>query len=125
MSNQVTLPEVGDNVEQGTVVTVLVKAGDTVSEGQAVIEIETDKAVVEVPANASGVVESVQVKEGDTVKVGGVILTLAGGAAPAAAAPEAAAAAQSMQQQSVRLAEIVSLFRLQELPSKPAPLTLA
>jgi len=64
MSNQVTLPEVGDNVEQGTVVTVLVKAGDTVSEGQAVIEIETDKAVVEVPANASGVVESVQVKEG-------------------------------------------------------------
>ena len=46
MPNQVTLPEVGDNVEQGTVVTVLVKVGDTVTEGQAVIEIETDKAVV-------------------------------------------------------------------------------
>jgi len=43
----------------------------------------------------------------------------------AALVEEAAAAAQSMQQQSVRLAEIVSLFRLQELPSKPAPLTLA
>ncbi|WP_407569337.1 dihydrolipoyllysine-residue acetyltransferase [Deinococcus altitudinis] len=84
---KVTLPEVGDNVEQGTVVTVLVKAGDTVAEGQAVIEIETDKAVVEVPANAAGTVAEVNVKEGDTVKVGGVILTLTGGAAPAAAGP--------------------------------------
>ena len=63
MPNQVTLPEVGDNVEQGTVVTVLVKVGDTVAEGQPVIEIETDKAVVEVPANAAGTVAEVNVKE--------------------------------------------------------------
>ena len=91
---EVTLPEVGDNVEQGTVVTVLVKAGDTITEGQAVIEIETDKAVVEVPSSAAGVVKEVQVKEGDTVKVGGVILTLEGQAqvaAPEAPAPEAPA----------------------------------
>ncbi|GGR37018.1 dihydrolipoyllysine-residue acetyltransferase [Deinococcus ruber] len=80
-SQEVTLPEVGDNVEQGTVVTVLVKAGDTISEGQAIIEIETDKAVVEVPSSAAGTVAEVRVKEGDTVKVGGVILTLQGGAA--------------------------------------------
>jgi pyruvate dehydrogenase E2 component (dihydrolipoamide acetyltransferase) len=85
-AQQVTLPEVGDNVEQGTVVTVLVKIGDTIAEGQAVIEIETDKAVVEVPANAAGTVAEVMVKEGDTVKVGGVILTLQGGATPAAPA---------------------------------------
>ena len=95
MPNQVTLPEVGDNVEQGTVVTVLVKAGDTVSEGQPVIEIETDKAVVEVPANAAGVVAEVQVKEGDTLKVGGVILTLQGSAPAPAAAPAAAPAPQA------------------------------
>ncbi|WP_295819375.1 biotin/lipoyl-containing protein, partial [uncultured Deinococcus sp.] len=76
---QITLPDVGDNIEQGTVVTVLVKEGDTVSEGQPVIEIETDKAVVEVPANAGGTVQSVAVKVGDTVKVGGVIATLGGG----------------------------------------------
>ncbi|WP_412027356.1 dihydrolipoyllysine-residue acetyltransferase [Deinococcus yunweiensis] len=91
---QVTLPDVGDNIEQGTVVTVLVKEGDTVSEGQPVIEIETDKAVVEVPANASGTVQSVAVKVGDTVKVGGVIATLGGGgSAPAPAAAQAPAAA--------------------------------
>ncbi|WP_102126453.1 2-oxo acid dehydrogenase subunit E2 [Deinococcus planocerae] len=81
---QVTLPDVGDNIEQGTVVTVLVKVGDTIREGQAVIEIETDKAVVEVPASAAGTVEDVRVKVGDSLSVGGVILTLAGGGTPAA-----------------------------------------
>lgn len=58
------------------------KEGDTVSEGQPVIEIETDKAVVEVPANAGGTVTGVNVKVGDTVKVGGVIATLGGASAP-------------------------------------------
>ena len=93
---EVTLPEVGDNVEQGTVVTVLVKAGDTITEGQAVIEIETDKAVVEVPSSAAGVVKEVQVKEGDTIKVGGVILTLEGQAQ--VAAPEAPVTSQPAQE---------------------------
>ncbi|EYB69680.1 dihydrolipoamide acetyltransferase [Deinococcus phoenicis] len=83
---QVTLPDVGDNIEQGTVVTVLVNPGDQITEGQPVIEIETDKAVVEVPANAAGTVQDVRVKVGDSLKVGGVILTLGGqgGQQPAA-----------------------------------------
>jgi len=76
---QVTLPEVGDNITEGQVVTVLVKPGDTIQEGQPVIEIETDKAVVEVPANASGTVLEVRVQPGDQLAVGGVILTLEGG----------------------------------------------
>lgn len=92
---QITLPDVGDNIEQGTVVSVLVKEGDTVSEGQPVIEIETDKAVVEVPANAGGTVTGVNVKVGDTVKVGGVIATLGGASAPAAAPATAPAPAAS------------------------------
>ncbi|GMA17186.1 dihydrolipoyllysine-residue acetyltransferase [Deinococcus metallilatus] len=83
---QVTLPDVGDNISQGTVVTVLVKPGDQITEGQPVIEIETDKAVVEVPASAAGTVQDVRVKEGDTVPVGGLILTLAGQGAQAPAA---------------------------------------
>ncbi|MDB5044725.1 MAG: aceF [Deinococcus sp.] len=94
---QITLPDVGDNIEQGTVVTVLVKAGDTVTEGQPVIEIETDKAVIEVPANVGGTVQTVNVNVGDTVKIGAVLLTLSGGAAaPAAAqAPVASAPASA------------------------------
>ncbi|MBZ9751238.1 dihydrolipoyllysine-residue acetyltransferase [Deinococcus sp. HMF7604] len=100
---QITLPDVGDNIEQGTVVSVLVKPGDEVKEGQPIIEIETDKAVVEVPANAGGTVQSVGVNVGDTVKVGGVIATLSGGnAAPAATpAPQPAATAQPQQAQAV------------------------
>ncbi|WP_119674381.1 dihydrolipoyllysine-residue acetyltransferase [Deinococcus sp. RM] len=85
MATELKLPDVGDNIEQGTVVTVLVKAGDSVTEGQPIIEIETDKAVIEVPAEAAGTVEAVNVNVGDTVKVGGVIATLSGGSAPAAA----------------------------------------
>ncbi|GAA5503993.1 dihydrolipoyllysine-residue acetyltransferase component of pyruvate dehydrogenase complex [Deinococcus xinjiangensis] len=77
---QVTLPDVGDNIEKGNIVTILVNVGDQVSEGQPVVELETDKAVVEVPSNASGTVQSVDVKVGDSVKVGGVLLTLSGAA---------------------------------------------
>ncbi len=92
-TTQVTLPDVGDNIEKGTVVTILVNPGDSVTEGQPVIELETDKAVVEVPSNAAGTVQSVDVKIGDTLKVGSAILTLSGGAsaAPAQAATPAPA----------------------------------
>ena len=96
MPTELKLPEVGDNIEQGTVVTVLVKPGDAVSEGQAIIEIETDKAVVEVPASAAGTVESVLVKEGDSVPIGGTILTLGGAEAqPKPDRPEPAQPAPS------------------------------
>ncbi|MDP9764520.1 dihydrolipoyllysine-residue acetyltransferase [Deinococcus enclensis] len=84
-TTQVTLPDVGDNIEKGTVVTILVNPGDSVTEGQPVIELETDKAVVEVPSNAAGTVQSVDVKIGDTLKVGSAILTLSGGASAATA----------------------------------------
>ncbi|CAM3934019.1 2-oxo acid dehydrogenase subunit E2 [Deinococcus marmoris] len=93
MATELKLPDVGDNIEKGTVVTVLVKAGDTIAEGDPIIEIETDKAVIEVPASEGGTVEAVSVNVGDTVNVGGVILTLSGGSA-APAAPAAAAPAQ-------------------------------
>lgn len=88
-SQQVVLPDVGDNIEKGTVVTVLVNVGDTVSEGQPIVELETDKAVVEVPSSAAGTVQSIDVKVGDSVKVGGALVTLSGGSAPAAAAQPA------------------------------------
>ena len=74
------LPELGENIEQGDVVRVAVKPGDTISEGQAVIELETDKAVVEVPSSVSGTVKEVLVKQGQKAKVGQVILTLEAGA---------------------------------------------
>ncbi len=63
----------------------MISRGSKVSEGQPVIELETDKAVVEVPSSVSGVVKDIKVKEGEKVKVGQVIFTLDGG--PSVAQP--------------------------------------
>jgi len=75
------LPELGENISQGDLVRLMIAPGTKVSEGQPVMELETDKAVVEVPSSVSGVVKEVKVKEGEKIKVGQVIFTLEGGAA--------------------------------------------
>jgi pyruvate dehydrogenase E2 component (dihydrolipoamide acetyltransferase) len=74
------LPELGENIDQGDLVRLMISSGSKVSEGQPVMELETDKAVVEVPSSVSGTVKEIQVKEGQKVKVGQVIFTLEGGA---------------------------------------------
>ena len=60
----------------------MISPGARVAEGQPVMELETDKAVVEVPSSVSGVVREVKVKEGQKIKVGQVIFTLEGGRPP-------------------------------------------
>lgn len=80
---ELKLPELGDNVSVATVVGVLVKEGDRVAPGQPLLELETDKAVMEVPAEAGGVVRRVLVKVGDEVRPGQPFLELeAEGAEP-------------------------------------------
>jgi pyruvate dehydrogenase E2 component (dihydrolipoamide acetyltransferase) len=79
-ASEFTLPELGENISQGDLVRLMIAPGTKVSEGQPVMELETDKAVVEVPSSVSGVVKEVKVKEGDKIKVGQVIFTLEGGA---------------------------------------------
>ena len=76
------LQELGENISQGDLVRLMIAPGAKVSEGQPVMELETDKAVVEVPSTVSGVVDEVRVKEGEKIKVGQVIFTLQGGASP-------------------------------------------
>ncbi|MFY8221772.1 MAG: dihydrolipoamide acetyltransferase family protein [Pirellulales bacterium] len=100
MATEFKLPDLGENIASGDVVTVFVSAGDVVKPGQPLLEVETDKAVIEVPCPPGGRVASVLVKKGDTVKVGQTLVTLepatGGGAAapvPAAPAPVAAPAA--------------------------------
>ena len=87
------LPELGENIEQGDLVRLMVAPGTTVSTGQSVMELETDKAVVEVPSSVSGTVQEIRVKEGDKIKVGQVIFTVDGAEAKAPAEPAAKAAA--------------------------------
>src|SRR5580765_4607655 len=99
LSTDFTLPELGENIAAGDVLRILVKPGDTVAKDQPVLEIETDKATIEVPSSVAGQVKDIKVKAGDKVKVGQSILTVDDGAskpAPAAAAParEPASASQ-------------------------------
>lgn len=93
MAVEIKLPVLGEGVDAGTVAGVLVAAGDSVEADAPLIELETDKAVIEVPATEAGVVASLPVKAGDTVAVGQVIATIEPGAAASqdAAASEAAA----------------------------------
>src|SRR5271156_4938473 len=93
------LPALGENIEQGDLVRLMIAPGATVSEGQAVMELETDKAVVEVPSSVSGKVKEILVKEGEKIKVGQVIFTLDNhaGAAVAAAAPQGAITASAQR----------------------------
>ncbi|MBN2424205.1 MAG: 2-oxo acid dehydrogenase subunit E2 [Calditrichaceae bacterium] len=76
MSVEIKLPELGENIESGRVVSILVKEGDTVTSDQSVLELETDKAVIEVPASSEGKIAKLHVKEGDEIKVGQVIMSV-------------------------------------------------
>ena len=59
------LPNLGDGVAQGDVLKVLVKVGDTIKVDQPIVELETDKATIEVPSDVAGTVQDVKVKAGD------------------------------------------------------------
>ena len=86
------VPELGENVAGGDVMRVMVNVGDTVARDQPVLELETDKATIEVPSTVAGTVKEVRVKKGDKVKVGAVVLTVEEGAASGNGASGKAAA---------------------------------
>jgi pyruvate dehydrogenase E2 component (dihydrolipoamide acetyltransferase) len=74
MATEVKLPELGENIESADIINVLVKSGDLVEREQSIIEIETDKATIEVPSNISGKIREVYVEQGQSVKVGQTII---------------------------------------------------
>jgi pyruvate dehydrogenase E2 component (dihydrolipoamide acetyltransferase) len=100
MPTEIKLPQLGESVDSGVVSKVLISAGDSVTEDQPVIELDTEKATVEVPTPVGGTVKEVRVKEGETIKVGQVILTVdeATGAEEEKTKPEAAAKPNGAQQ---------------------------
>ncbi|HGO9068019.1 TPA: dihydrolipoyllysine-residue acetyltransferase [Neisseria meningitidis] len=88
---EIKVPDIGGH-ENVDIIAVEVKAGDTIAVDDPLITLETDKATMDVPADAAGVVKEVKVKVGDKISEGGVILTVETGAAAAEAAPAAAEA---------------------------------
>jgi pyruvate dehydrogenase E2 component (dihydrolipoamide acetyltransferase) len=79
MATEFKLPELGENIDSADIINVLIKPGDSVEIEQGVIEIETDKATIEVPSTINGTVKDIKVKKGDKIKVGQVIFTVEDG----------------------------------------------
>jgi pyruvate/2-oxoglutarate dehydrogenase complex dihydrolipoamide acyltransferase (E2) component len=76
MTIEIKLPEIGDGIDSGDVLEVLVSVGDEITKDQGLVELETDKATVEVPSSHAGKVTAIHVKVGDTVKIGGALVSL-------------------------------------------------
>ena len=91
MTTQITLPNLGENIESGDVLSILVSEGEAIQADQDLLEIETDKATMPVPSPEAGTVVKILVAEGDTLTVGASILEIEPAGASAAPAPPAAA----------------------------------
>lgn len=95
MPTQIKLPNLGENIESGDVLTIFVSEGDVVKANQDLLEIETDKATMPVPAPQAGKITKILVGEGDTVEVGAPIMEIeASGVAEKPAAKPAAPKAE-------------------------------
>ena len=122
--SELKLPVLGENITQGTVTKVMVKVGDTITKGQNILELETDKAVLEVPSPEAGTVSEVLVKNGAVVKIGQPVLKLDGKATASAAPASSGSIAESPAKLSkVEKAEPVPAAKPE--PAKPEPAAAA
>src|SRR3954454_18485569 len=99
-STEVKVPDIGD-FKEVEVIEILVKPGDTVAKEQSLITLESDKATMEIPSPADGVVKELKVKVGQKISKGAAILVMQSGGQARAAAPAPAATARSVAAPSV------------------------
>ncbi|MEQ0923352.1 2-oxo acid dehydrogenase subunit E2 [Acinetobacter schindleri] len=111
---EVKVPDIG--VEKALVGEILVQVGDEITVDQSIVVVESDKATVEVPSTIDGTVEAIQIKEGDTVKEGVVILTVK----TAASAPVQQSAPESAEQASAPAAPEAKAETVTQAPAAPA-----
>jgi len=122
MTTEIKIPEVGENISGGRVAAVLVKVGDELTAGQAILELETDKAVIEVPAPVSGKLSEIKVSEGDDVTIGQIVMLVEESDA-AEETEEAADEAAAVTPVPPQAQEITS--PAEELPHPPESVPLA
>ena len=84
MARAFKLPDLGEGVHEGEVLSVHVSVGQEVKEGDIILEVETDKAAVEIPSPYTGKVLEIKVQPGQVVKVGDVLMTFSNGTETAA-----------------------------------------
>ena len=121
MPVQFALPDLGENIESGDVIRILVDVGDRLAEDQTVIELETDKAVIEVPSSVDGTITEILVQQGDTIAVGQPILAVETAAAAAPVAEEAPPApVPAVEPAPTPMPQAVAPV-VAEIPSEPTP----
>jgi len=87
MPTEIKLPSLGEGIESGDVLEILVKVGDVIKKDQSIVEMETDKATVSVPSPLAGKILSIAIKEGQTVSIGMALASIEAVEAAAPASP--------------------------------------
>lgn len=123
MATEFKVPELGENVEKGDVVRVLVKAGDVIAIDQPIFELETDKATIEVPSTVAGTIAEMRVKEGDKVKPGQTVLTVQESKGPEVQESRGPEVQESKgpEVQESKVVSIESARPAQPTPTQPLP----
>lgn len=123
------LPELGENIASGDVVKINVNVGDTVSEDQTLFELETDKAVIEVPSSLSGEVQEIKMKVGDKVSVGQAVMVIAAGSTQEAVTQEPSSGESQLSEKESQSAEKSDVSpeaevvnKVQEMPVQTKPI---
>ncbi len=119
---EVRVPDIGD-FKDVAVIEVFVKPGDTVKLEQSLITVESDKASMEIPSSAAGVIKELKVKLGDTINIGDLLAVLEGTAAASAAAPAAASAAVAVEA-SAPAAQVAPVAAATTAPTPAAALAV-
>ena len=123
MPVQFALPDLGENIESGDVIRILVDVGDRLAEDQTVIELETDKAVIEVPSSIDGTVTGILIQQGDTIAVGQPILEVETAEAPAVAETPPAPAPAAEPAPTPMPQEPATAPVVEEAPLAPTPIS--
>ncbi len=126
MSRSFKLPDLGEGIHEGEVLAVPVEVGQEVKEGEIILEVETDKAAVEIPSPFNGRVQEIFVKPGDVVNVGDVMMTFSNGQDVQAVDEEKTAEKPAAAPQAVAVAAQVPLARKDgPVPASPSTRRLA
>ncbi|CAN7268096.1 2-oxoglutarate dehydrogenase complex dihydrolipoyllysine-residue succinyltransferase [Mesorhizobium amorphae] len=131
MATEIRVPTLGESVTEATIGKWFKKVGDTIAADEPLVELETDKVTVEVPAASAGTLSEITAKEGETVGVGALLGTIsagAGAAAPAtkpqavsqASSPEAASTVKQAAAESAKIAGDAGAIETRSMPPAPA-----
>ena len=122
MLTEFKLPELGENIKSGTAVKITVKAGDSVKKDQTVLELETEKASIELPSPVNGIIKEILIKEGQEINVGQVIMKIEteakAGAAAKAQTPQPKQSAQTASSNRTSSEQATAVVTA---PVKPSP----